>query len=94
MGRIDMLDDFLRRTDYEEFLMALPQLRLAFSFFTPTEMDRLAEKVAKKYGMHTGEFADLKEVSAQEYAYGRALEAKILESFAYEFQRNGEGMTQ
>lgn len=93
-GMIDMLDDFLRRTDYEEFLMALPQLRLAFSFFTPTEMDRLAGKVAKKYGMHTGEFADLKEVSAQEYAYGRALEAKILESFAYEFQRNGEGMTQ
>ena len=93
-GMIDMLDDFLRETDYESFLKVLPQLRLAFSFFTPAEMDRLAEKVAKKYGLRGSEFVDLKEVTAEEYAYGKAMEAKILEGFAYEFQKNGEGMAQ
>lgn len=82
-GMIDMLDDFLRRTDYEEFLKALPQLRLAFSFFTPTEMDRLAGKIAKKYGMQSKEFAQLKEVSAQEFAYGKALEEKVRSSLGF-----------
>lgn len=77
-GMIDMLDDFLQRTEYENFLKVLPQLRLAFSFFTPAEMDRLAAKVAKKYGLHGREFVALKEVDAQEYAYGKMLEDRIL----------------
>ncbi len=77
-GMIDMLDDFLQRTDYESFLKVLPQLRLAFSFFTPAEMDRLAEKVAKRFGLRGREFAQLREVTAEEYAYGKALEKKIL----------------
>ncbi len=78
-GMIDMLDDFLLRTGYEDFLKILPQLRLAFSFFTPTEMDRLASKVAGKYGLKTAEFEDLKAVSAEEFAYGKALEERILQ---------------
>ncbi len=81
-GMIDMLDDFLRRTSYEEFLVVLPQLRLAFSFFTPAEMDRLAAKVAKKYGLRQSEFESLKAVSADEYAYGKALEERILSALA------------
>ena len=75
----DMLDDFLRRTNYEDFLKVLPQLRLAFSFFTPAEMDRLAGKVAGKYGLRGKEFAELKEVDAEEYSYGKALEERILQ---------------
>ena len=78
-GMIDMLDDFLLRTKYDDFLKILPQLRLAFSFFTPTEMDRLASKVARKYGLKTAEFENLKAVSAEEYAYGKALEERILQ---------------
>ena len=81
-GMIDMLDDFLRRTSYEEFLIVLPQLRLAFSFFTPVEMDRLAAKVAKKYGLRQSEFEELKAVGADEYAYGKALEERILRAMA------------
>jgi hypothetical protein len=81
-GMIDMLDDFLRRTSYEEFLIVLPQLRLAFSFFTPAEMDRLAAKVAKKYGLRQSEFEELKAVGADEYAYGKALEERILRAMA------------
>ncbi|MCR4598155.1 MAG: DUF5682 family protein [Acetatifactor sp.] len=81
-GMLDMLDDFLRRTPYEEFLIVLPQLRLAFSFFTPAEMDRLAAKVAKKYGLRQSEFENLKAVSAEEYAYGKALEERILGAFS------------
>ena len=77
-----MLDDFLRRTSYEEFLIVLPQLRLAFSFFTPAEMDRLAAKVAKKYGLRQSEFEELKAVGADEYAYGKALEERILRAMA------------
>ena len=79
-GMIDMLDDFLGRTDYEGFIQILPQLRLAFSFFTPAEMDRLAGMVAGKYGLKRGEFRELSQVTDEEYAYGRELEARIWQS--------------
>ena len=79
-GMIDMLDDFLGRTDYEGFIQILPQLRLAFSFFTPAEMDRLAGMVAGKYGLKRGEFGELSQVTDEEYAYGRELEARIWQS--------------
>ncbi len=90
-GMIDMLDDFLLRTEYEEFLKVLPQLRLAFSFFTPAELDRLASKVAKKYGIRTMEFENLKAVSAEEYAYGRALEERILKKCMAQDERDSAG---
>ena len=75
---LDMLDEFVRHTEYEKFLKLLPQLRLAFSYFTPMEMDRLAARVAGKYDMTKREFAGLHEVSAEEYEYGQMLEQKIL----------------
>ncbi|MBE5871617.1 MAG: hypothetical protein E7294_10210 [Lachnospiraceae bacterium] len=75
---LDMLDVFVRETSYENFLNLLPQLRLAFSYFTPVEMDRLAAKVAGKYGMTKKDFTRLHEVSKEEYEYGKMLEEKVL----------------
>ena len=76
---LKMLDRFLERISYDEFIKTLPSLRLAFSYFTPVEMDRLAGKVAGMYGMKKQEFQELREVSAEELEYGRALEKRIME---------------
>ncbi len=76
---LKMLDRFLERISYDEFIKTLPSLRLAFSYFTPVEMDRLAGKVAGMYGMKKQEFQELREVSAEELEYGRVLEKRIME---------------
>lgn len=77
---LEMLDDFLGRVAYEDFLKLLPQLRLAFSFFTPAEMDRLAGLVAGKYGLKIREFEALSEVTEEEYSYGKELEERLWQS--------------
>lgn len=41
----------LDRLPHEEFLRLLPELRLAFTFFTPPETSRIAAKVAELHGM-------------------------------------------
>ena len=78
-GMLDMLDAYLRQISAEDFMKVLPALRLAFSFFTPVEMDRLAGLVAAKYGLRRQEFKALAQVSDEELAYGRELEAEILD---------------
>lgn len=79
---LKMLDGFLQRTSYEDFIRLLPSLRLAFSYFTPAEMDRLAGRVAGMYGLRKQEFKELRAVSAEELRYGKALEKRIMDRIA------------
>ncbi len=48
LGHIDQL---LGELEDEAFLQALPELRLAFSYFLPTETDRIAKSVASLHGV-------------------------------------------
>jgi len=45
------LSGLLERLPHEEFLRLLPELRLAFTFFTPPETSRIAAKVAELHGI-------------------------------------------
>ncbi|OWA35647.1 hypothetical protein B9G55_11130 [Saccharibacillus sp. O16] len=45
------LSGLLERLPHEDFLRLLPELRLAFTFFTPPETSRIAAKVAKLHGI-------------------------------------------
>lgn len=47
---INTLNNMLQKWDEEQFLKALPELRLAFSVLTPREIDRVAQSVAVLYG--------------------------------------------
>lgn len=49
-GLLDSIDRRLGGWDEEEFLRALPELRLAFADLTPRETDRVAHGVAALYG--------------------------------------------
>ena len=44
------IDGLLCELEDEEFITLLPQLRLAFSYFTPTEADRLGRQAAALHG--------------------------------------------
>ena len=81
---LHMLDGFLARISYGEFIKLLPSLRLAFSYFTPVEIDRLAGKVAGMYGLKKQEFKELKEVTEEELSYGRSLEGEVLKVMGIE----------
>jgi len=77
---LEMLDTFLLNTSSDAFVKLLPSMRLAFSFFTPIETDRIAGMVAKRFGLQKQEFRELNEVTPEEFEYGTELEKQILKS--------------
>ena len=71
LGEIDEL--FLELED-EDFTAMLPQLRLAFSYFLPTETDRLARAAAKLHG-RGGDLRNQTAVDAADYSRAEAVDA-------------------
>ena len=78
-------NDFLRMTDelitgmsQNDFIEVLPQLRLAFGYFTPQETAETAKAVAK---LHGGEAADIrgeKAIDERLYSFGKKLDDEIM----------------
>lgn len=71
------LDSFVANVTDEDFMQMLPQLRVAFSYFTPREIDELAEKVAGIYGKDKVSFKQMQAVTPKTYQYGKQLEKEI-----------------
>ena len=79
-------DEFVRITDtlikdfsMEDFLEVLPELRLAFSYFTPSETDRIAEIVSGLYDESSGILLDAFDINKDVYPVGCILEKEIME---------------
>ncbi|MDR1604628.1 MAG: DUF5682 family protein [Gracilibacteraceae bacterium] len=73
-GFLAGLNNLLTALPHEDFLALLPDLRLAFSFFTPTQTDRLARGVARLLGTETATLSE-RAVPEAVYALGRELDA-------------------
>lgn len=73
-GFVRMMDDFISYVEEAEFMGLLPELRLAFRYFTPREIDQIAEQAAALHGKGRRELFALKEVSPACYAYGKELD--------------------
>ena len=56
----------------------LPELRLAFSYFTPSEIDGIAQKASALYGKSKEEMKKSLEIYQYLYAKGIHLESEIL----------------
>lgn len=69
-----MLDDFFGQVDEEEFMELLPQLRMAFAYFTPGEIDRIAQTAAGLHGMLGEDITKRKEILPEWYTYGKELD--------------------
>lgn len=77
-------DDFVKITDrlikelpMESFMDILPELRLAFSYFTPAEIDVVAEKAANIYNKQAADLKRKTEIYDDIYAVGVELERLI-----------------
>ena len=68
------IDELLCVLEDEDFTRLLPELRLAFSYFVPTETDRLAKRAAALHG-GTADLLRRNGVTPAAYTRGEALDA-------------------
>lgn len=71
---LTMLDHFFGKIEKTEFMELLPELRMAFTYFTPRETDRIAKMAAALHGKKREEILELAEVLPEWYAYGKELD--------------------
>lgn len=74
---IGMLDAFYGRVSEEEFMELLPELRMAFTYFTPRETDRIAGMAAGLHGKGRGDILDRTEILPEWYSYGKELDGYV-----------------
>ena len=87
---IRLIDELLGRLSAEEFMSLLPELRLAFSYFTPMETDRIAGKAAGLHGRRAGDILRRQGIGPEAYAYGEGLDSRIRAGL--EMQEEKEGL--
>ncbi len=77
-GVLAAVDEVLSGLGEVDFLMGLPSLRLAFSYFPPREKAAVAERLAARYG-HAGAGGQLLslEANAEVVAEGRRIDAEV-----------------
>jgi hypothetical protein len=84
-GVLDVLDDVLGRMPEPDFLVALPSLRLAFSWFPPREREIVAERLLERRGMRGSARSLLRlTADAAQLARARAVEGRVDELLARE----------
>ena len=78
-GLVAALDEALSELGREDFLLALPSLRLAFSYFPPVEREAIARLVLRRHGADDVGARDLLrlEVGVDEVARGLAWEGRV-----------------
>lgn len=72
-----MIDTFLGEVDEVEFMQLLPQLRMAFAYFTPGETDRIAQRAAGLHHKTGRELMEREEILPDWYTYGRELDCYV-----------------
>ena len=74
---LKMLDEFYGRVTEEEFMELLPELRMAFAYFTPREIDKIAAGAARLHGKGGRNILDMPEVLPQWYSYGKEVDEYV-----------------
>lgn len=75
---IMMMDTFIGKLSEEDFMGILPELRMAFGYFTPREINEIAKKAAEQHGRKGKDLLALKEISPLIYKYGKELNDRVL----------------
>ncbi len=75
-----IIDEFLLGVEDKDFMQLLPQFRIAFSYFTPAEIDKLGGKVAAMHGMEKSKFKKLQQITPEVFNYGKSLEEQVLDA--------------
>lgn len=79
-------DSFLRMTDtlitemeYDDFMEILPSMRLAFSYFTPAEIQDTAQSAAKLHNVNRSDILNNRAVDENMFMFGSQLDNDICE---------------
>lgn len=92
---LKMLDMFFGQVADAAFMELLPELRMAFSYFTPREIDRIAQTAAKLHGRGQEDILQREEVLPEWYSYGRETDeyvrARMGRSLTEETEVEGHG---
>ncbi|MDE6025420.1 MAG: hypothetical protein K2G45_08200 [Lachnospiraceae bacterium] len=80
---IRIIDEFIGRVDNEQFMKMLPQFRIAFSYFTPTEIEKIGSAIADMHGIQKQEFNALAYVTPEQYSYGTQLDEYVMGLIKY-----------
>ncbi|ASA26300.1 hypothetical protein B9T62_12070 [Paenibacillus donghaensis] len=75
------LNLLLQELSPDDFMQMIPELRLAFTFFTPVETELIAQRVAGLYQVDTGEL-QRSGIDEQELRRAKALDQSIRKEFA------------
>lgn len=81
---LEAMDGMLRQIGEPEFLEMIPNLRLAFCYFTPSEIDSLGGRIASLYGKKDGELLAEQAADPYLFALGERIEAWAEESLRQE----------
>ena len=73
---IAMTDTLLSEMEYDDFMEILPSLRLAYSYFTPFEIQDIAEETASLHGLKD-DLTRQAGIDEGLYAFGAELDAEI-----------------
>lgn len=76
---IYMIDELLGKLSADAFMKLLPEFRQAFGYFTPLEINRLAEKAALLHGVKKKSLIGGRKVAPLEYEYGELLNEYALQ---------------
>lgn len=74
---LERIDAFLGQVEAEEFMELLPQLRMAFAYFTPAEINKIAQQAASLHHKTGRELMERTEVLPEWYTYGRELDMYV-----------------
>ena len=80
---IAMTDALLSEMEYEDFMEILPSLRLAYSYFTPFEIQDIAEETASLHGLKD-DLTRQAGIDEALYAFGAELDAEIFRTLREE----------
>ena len=75
---VKITDNLIKGFDMIDFMDILPELRLAFSYFSPSETDRIAKTAAELYGSNAEKLLKDLPINKEIYSAGSELEKEIL----------------
>ncbi len=81
---LEMTDKLIVSMEFDDFLEILPSLRLAFSGFTPSELQLTAKAAAELHGMDSKALLNKKAVNEKMFSFGEKFDIRICEDIGKE----------
>ncbi len=79
---LKMLDTFFGQVSAEEFMELLPELRMAFTYFTPRETDKIAAMAAGLHGTKQEDIRKREVIMPDWYSYGAEIDGYVKDKMA------------